>query len=272
MSASANIDAQLLDIQHAFDSVAADYDGPLGNNVLVQHMRAVLWQTLERVVPPSARLLDLGCGTGLDAAHFARQGHEVVAIDWSPQMAERTRERVAQAGLDGRVTVHTLGIQELSNLGGERFDGAYSDLGPLNCAPDLASVSEACAVLLKARGPFIVSVMGRVCPWERIYYTLRGDGSRARLRQRCGHVPVSLGGQTVWTRYYAPREFHRAFERDFELAHYRGLSVFLPPPYLSRDRLRRLYPMLGWLDDRLCAFPLLRELGDHFLMVLKRRG
>ncbi|HZY41278.1 MAG TPA: SAM-dependent methyltransferase, partial [Anaerolineae bacterium] len=150
-------------------------------------------------------------------------------------------------------------------------DGLYSDLGPLNCVPDLERVSEACAALLNPRGVLIASVIGRVCPWEWAYYTLRGDSQRARARRHTECVPVSLNGQTVWTHYYSPREFYRAFEREFELTHYRGLSVFVPPPYLLRDRLRGLYPLLGWLDDRLAALPGLRDMGDHFLMVLTRR-
>ncbi|TQT87338.1 SAM-dependent methyltransferase, partial [Xanthomonas perforans] len=34
---------QLLETQRAFDSVAPDYDGPRGNNALIQRMRTTLW-------------------------------------------------------------------------------------------------------------------------------------------------------------------------------------------------------------------------------------
>jgi hypothetical protein len=40
--------------------------------------------------------------------------------------------------------------------------------------------------------------------------------------------------------------------REFELEHFRGLCVFVPPPYLT-----------GW--------PLLRGIGAHFLIVMKKR-
>ena len=39
-----SIETQLLDTQRAFDSVAADYDGPKGNNALIQRMRETVWQ------------------------------------------------------------------------------------------------------------------------------------------------------------------------------------------------------------------------------------
>ena len=34
-----NLPTQLRETQEAFDSVAADYDGPRGNNALIQDMR-----------------------------------------------------------------------------------------------------------------------------------------------------------------------------------------------------------------------------------------
>jgi len=266
------IHAQLQATQAAFDSVAANYDGPLGNNAIIQHFRARLWREVEQRVSRSSRLLDIGCGTGLDAEHFAGLGYEVVATDWSPNMVERTRARISVSGLSDWTTVRLLGAHELDELRGERFDSIYSDLGPLNCVPDLARVAQACALLLGPGGLLIASVMGRVCPWEWAYYTLRGDRVRAQFRQQRASVPVALNGETVWTRYYTPQEFYRVFEREFVLTFYRGLGVFLPPPYLWRDRIRRFITPLGWLDDGLATWPGLRSIGDHFLMVLTRRG
>ena len=51
-------ETQLLDTQRAFDSVAADYDGPRGNNELIQRMRLALWDTvlnnaLTMALPPN---------------------------------------------------------------------------------------------------------------------------------------------------------------------------------------------------------------------------
>ena len=52
-------EARLLDTQRAFDSVAADYDGPRGNNELIQRMRVTLWETVharqQRIDPAHAR-------------------------------------------------------------------------------------------------------------------------------------------------------------------------------------------------------------------------
>lgn len=261
----------LRETQAAFDSVAADYDGPRGNNALIQRMRATMWRMLERRFARQARLIDLGCGTGIDAVHLAATGRDVLATDWSPLMVDRTAQRAAAAQLAGRVEPRLLGAHELAQLDGV-FDGAYSNFGPLNCVPDLRELSAQCHRLLRPGGQLVFSVIGRYCPWEYLYYRWRRP-ERARIRFARGPVAVGMNRHTIWTSYYRPREFHAAFAAEFELIEYRALSLFLPPPYLAQwqQRFPRLLEMLGRLDDAIGGWPLLRNAGDHFLIVMRRR-
>jgi 2-polyprenyl-3-methyl-5-hydroxy-6-metoxy-1,4-benzoquinol methylase len=269
---SSSVETQLIDTQRAFDSVAADYDGPKGNNALIQRMRATVWRTLTEACAPGSRLLDLGCGTGIDAIELARRGYSVLATDWSPQMVERTRDRATAARLSDRVMAAHIGLQELDRLDGEQFDGIYSNFGPLNCAPDMDAVARSCAALLRPGGKLVFSVIGRICPWEYGYYMLRRRPARAKVRGTRGIVPGNMNKHTIWAFSYTPREFYRAFAPDFALSGYQALSLFLPPPYLIGvyERARPLCNVLGWLDDRLGALPLLRDMGDHFLIVMTR--
>jgi SAM-dependent methyltransferase len=265
---------QLRDTRDAFDSVAADYDGPRGNNALIQDMRAEMWRQLDTTFPVSGRLIDIGCGTGLDAVRMGHRGHQVTAIDWSPQMVARTNERAGQERIAARVHAVALGGQELGQLDGDAtYDGAYSDLGPLNCVPDLADVSRECARLLKPGGRLVFTVIGRLCPWEIAHYVSRGQWARAKIRFARKTVAVGMNKRTIWTRYYGPREFYRDFASDFTLEHFRGLCVFAPPPYLTwvRDKHPGLHERLWRLDRRVSGWPLLRGMGDHFLIVMKKR-
>jgi SAM-dependent methyltransferase len=264
----------LRDTQDAFDSVAADYDGPRGNNDSIQDMRSEMWRWLESTFPPGARLIDLGCGTGLDAAHLAHIGYRVAATDWSPLMVQRTIDRAAAQQVSDRVSAVNLGAQELQRLDGAgTFDGAYSNLGPLNCVPDLADVSRECARLLKPGGKLVFTVIGRCCPWELVHYLRQGRWARAKVRFARQVVPVGMNNRTIWTRYYTPREFYAAFRRNFTLEHHRGLCVFAPPPYLTwiRERYPGLHRWLWRLDRRISGWPVIRATGDHFLIVMKRR-
>jgi ubiquinone/menaquinone biosynthesis C-methylase UbiE len=266
--------AQLSDTQEAFDSVAADYDGPRGNNDQIQQMRSEMWHWLDATFRPGSRLIDLGCGTGLDAIRMAQTGHSVTATDWSPQMVRRTALRAEHAQLTERVRAVCVGAHELQHLEAEAIhDGAYSDLGPLNCVPDLAAVSRECARLLAPGGALVFTVIGRICPWEIATYLWRRRWARALIRFARQVVPVGMNNHTIWTRYYSPREFYAAFSREFALEHYRGLCVFAPPPYLNwvRERYPRWHERLWRLDRRVAGWPLIRGMGDHFLIVMRKK-
>jgi SAM-dependent methyltransferase len=270
-------DATLLhlnDTRDAFNSVAADYDGPRGNNELIQEMRGEMWRRLQNTFSPGDYLLDLGCGTGLDAVHLAGLGYRVAAIDWSPLMVQRTLDRAAAQQVADRVCAINVGAHELGRLDDAgMFDGAYSNLGPLNCVPDLADVARECARLLKPDGTLVFTVIGRFCPWEIAHYVRRGRWARAMVRFARNVVPVGMNNHTIWTRYYSPREFYRAFKPYFALQHIRGLCVFAPPPYLSsvREQYPRLHKLLWRIDGAVSSWPVVSAMGDHFLIVMKRR-
>jgi ubiquinone/menaquinone biosynthesis C-methylase UbiE len=268
------LQARLRDTRDAFDSVAADYDGPRGNNAAIQDMRAEMWRWLDATFAPGSRLLDLGCGTGLDAVRLAQLGHRVTATDWSPAMVERTHDRAARDGVAERVTTVAVGAHELEQLEGDAaFDGAYSNLGPLNCVPDLRAVSRECARLLKPGGALVFTVIGRVCPWEIGHYALRANWRRVAVRFARGTVSVGMNKRTIWTRYFTPRELYRGFETEFAIERLRGLCVLAPPPYLAsvRERHPSLYRGLWRLDRLAAGWPLVRSLGDHFLIVMRKR-
>lgn len=265
----------LRDTQQAFDSVAREYDGALGNNALVQRIRTRTIQAVTQNVFPGQRLLDLGCGTGLDAADLARAEYFLMAIDWSAQMARRARERITRANLQDKVEVRQLGFHQLDELPSEFFDGVYSDLGALNCATHMEDVALSLSRILRPQGKLIASVIGRVCPWEWTFYFLKRQWHRANLRFRRGLVPVPLNGRKVWTRYFTPGEFRKILEgAGFKLVSLRSLGFFVPPPYMIRfaESHSATIEFLQKLDDWIGHWPGFRNWGDHFLIVMQKHG
>jgi cyclopropane-fatty-acyl-phospholipid synthase len=75
---------------------------------------------------PGMRLLDVGCGWGSLAMHAAqRYGADVVGITLSAQQAALARQRIADAGLDGRVSIR---VQDYREVADGPFD-AISSIG-----------------------------------------------------------------------------------------------------------------------------------------------
>jgi SAM-dependent methyltransferase len=263
----------LADTRLAFDGVATTYDHSNELNPILCAMRARARTALERSVLPGARILDLGSGPGTDVVPFARAGYDVTGVDWSSAMVAEARRRIREAGVSERARVENLGIHQLPELAPALFDAAYSNFGALNCVADLGLAAKNVAARVRPRGVLVASVIGRICPWEIALYVSRASWSRATLRFARGAVPVPLEGRTVWTRYYSPREFMRAFAAaGFAPVHLRTLGCAAPPPYLQAlaERHPQLVASLHRLDDLIGACPGIRALGDHFLVVMRR--
>jgi SAM-dependent methyltransferase len=266
---------QLAETQRAFDSVAAAYDGPLGNNALIQAVRARTLTAIRHSLIPGSTLLDLGCGTGLDAVALGREGYRVTATDWSPEMVRVTRKRADRAGGQAKIPAHNVGIHELQRLPDGQFDGAYSNLGALNCVPDLGEAALSIAARLRPGGMLVASVIGRVCPWELAIFSVKRDWTRAFARLEKDAVAVPLNGRLVWTRYYSPSEFRSMFEAaGFRQRSLRSLGLLVPPPYAIgfAERRPRLIARLRAIEDQIAGWPLVRHWGDHFLIVMERRA
>jgi len=263
----------LAETSRAFDNVASTYDRSNEANPILHAMRLRVRAVLERAVMPGARLLDLGSGPGTDMIPLAEAGYDVTGIDWSAAMVDQASRRIVNAGLAARARVEHLGIHQLRDLDPARFDAAYSNFGALNCVADLTAAARDISAALRPRGVLVASVIGRICPWEIALYLARGARSRATLRFTRDAVPVPLEGRTVWTRYYRPGEFVRAFAgAGFRPILLRTLGCIAPPPYL--DAFARRHPgfvaSLQTLDDWIGAWPLIRSVGDHFLVVMRR--
>ena len=264
----------LADTQRAFDGVAAVYHRYNIENALLEGMRRRFRDAVERHVTRGSHLLDLGCGPGTDEVWFAARGYRVTAVDWSPSMVSEARERVRRHRIDDRVSVRNLGIHEIDGLAPSVFDGITSNLGPLNCVPDLDGAALAIARRIRPGGVLVASVIGRVCPWEIALYASRRDWSRLRVRFARGLTPVPLERGTVWTRYHTRSAFERTFaSAGFDAVEARALGLLAPPPYLQRfaERHPRTVAALQQLDDAVGSWPGLRNFGDHFLVVMRRR-
>src|SRR5713226_8113612 len=73
-------------VRIAYDAIAGTYDAQVAPSSWV---RVRLWERLDALFAPGARVLDATAGTGADALHLAARGVTVTACDLSPAMLER---------------------------------------------------------------------------------------------------------------------------------------------------------------------------------------
>ncbi|HEY1336928.1 MAG TPA: methyltransferase domain-containing protein [Bryobacteraceae bacterium] len=197
----------------AFDRLAAHYDELWTDTPVGRAQRNAVWRAVDRLFRAGDRILDIGCGTGEDAAHFASRGVFVHAIDTSAAMVEQARRR-------GGFSVEVGRAEELARMEGV-YDGALSNFGALNCVADLGVVARGLAQVVRPGGFVALCIMGRFCAGETLRYGLRLQFRKA-VRRWGGRAESSLG--TVW--YPTVAQVEAVFTPDFALRRWIGIGGF----------------------------------------------
>jgi SAM-dependent methyltransferase len=259
--------APLLPAGHAFDAVAARFDALFDPWLSVAAQRRAVRGELLAAFPSGASVLEIGGGTGTDAAWLAAQGRQVFLTDASPAMVGQAERKI------GAANAQALAAEELDRLAqsGRSFDGAFSNFAALNCVSELAPVGRSLARLVRPGGMAILVVFGCLSPGEMVTEAVRGRfGNCLRRRQR-GDVRATLKGREFTVRYHRQTDLERALAPWFRLRSSKAVGLFVPPsaaePWISRHpRLLRAMEAA----DRILARRL-PQLGDHVLYAFERQ-
>ncbi len=269
--------SQTTAVAGAFDAIAPDYDSAWTESTAGRLQRRHVWRHLQSVFREGERILELGCGTGVDAAFLAGIGAWVHAIDVSPRMVSAAKQRIEQQGLADRVTCEVCALENVADIPRiGLFDGAFSDFGAINCLADLSSVAGNIAALLRSGGRLVLCYLGRFCLLETAYHLLHAQPGKAFRRLRAGRsgAETVIGFGPAFRVYYpSVAELAAAFSRDFDLVSYGSVGILVPPSYLeswARTRPRTLLTLAS-LDQRIGGWPLVRGTGDHRLAVFVRK-
>ena len=241
----------------SFDAIARLYDQLWTRTAVGDVQRRAVWKVIDPLFQPGCTVLDLGCGTGVDALHLQQAGVHVYGIDSSPEMTRIARTK----GVDARVC----NLEHLAELKGS-FDGAISNFGALNCVQSLSSVANELGRLVRSGGFVALCFLGRICLCEIGYYFIRGNFRKA-ARRFAGHSHSSYGVEVF---YPTRRAILRAFRHDFVLFSHSGVGLTVPPSYvtwLSQKTLEKL----AAFDERVATQAWFRSLSDHQLYVWRRR-
>lgn len=263
----------------AFDRLAHGYDSGFSDSRLGRLLRTRVHERLLAVLPHSARVLELGCGTGEDAAFLAEHGHRVLATDASKAMLEIARQKLGTRGVSDRVRLRECRLEDLA-AGGEvpdaetegPFDAVLANFGVLNCTNRWSAIASALTSLVRPEGRCVLVLMGRYCPWEWLWYGLRGRLPTA-LRRLSGRAVARIeGGPELTIHYPTPNRLTAAFEPAFRRVELEGLGSVLPPSY-GRTLIANAPEWAQRIDrwDRLIGRTTVGSwLSDHYLIELER--
>jgi ubiquinone/menaquinone biosynthesis C-methylase UbiE len=257
-------------IAEAFSRTAQKYDSFAEEHPHLTRMRNKVYSHVMRHIPPGARILELNAGTGTDAVQLAQRGYSVHATDIAPGMLDRLRDKVDRLGIQDRVSMEERSFLALEDVHGAPFDAVFSDLGGLNCIPDLTPVIRQLPNILKPGGMVTWVLMPHICLWE-MAELFRGNLWLAFRRFSRGSVRARLEGLRFEVYYFSPRQVMDWFGNEFSLVALEALSVITPTAESKNfaKRYPRLYHTLSWLDDRLSPHWPWSGWGDFYILTMR---
>jgi protein-L-isoaspartate(D-aspartate) O-methyltransferase len=167
------------------EAAYADAALPIGDGQTISQPYMVALICEQLALEGRERVLDVGTGSGYQAAVLAELAAEVHTIERIPALAERARASLAAAGYEGRVQLHvgdgTRGVPESAPFAAIAVAAAALEAPP------------ALYEQLEPRGRLVVPVGGPGGQWLEIVVRTP-EGPAAVRTVPCRFVPLVAGG------------------------------------------------------------------------------
>ena len=234
-------------------------------------MRTILWERYSRLFQPGHVVLDVGCGTGIDALFLARAGVRVVGIDASSSMIAQARARLELDPSKELVELRVLDLREIGSLPAPGFDGIISAFASLSTIADLEVFAEQAASLLRPSGAMLLHLLNRSSLWEWLGLVRHGRFRASRRVGRDVERNFVIGGRPVRHYLYHAREAYARFFADhFRLRRAYGLGI-LRPPHTIRGVPPAVVTALDRLEKPVRATRPFNDWGRFFVLELEKR-
>ena len=117
----------LRDIRDMYNSA---WDAESGRLERHQLEADITWRYLDRYLPPSGHLLDVGCGTGAYAFALAERGYRITAVDLAEELVSRCKSIAGELPRANRIDFQVGDARNLDGIRRGEFDAVLM-MGPL---------------------------------------------------------------------------------------------------------------------------------------------
>jgi ubiquinone/menaquinone biosynthesis C-methylase UbiE len=258
-------------VSEAFSRQSAVFDALNKENKISEYLRDQFRREVLSQLKPASDILELNCGTGLDAVFFAQQGHKILANDNAKGMLEQLEKKIRENSLEKSIETLHCSFHEIHKIKNRTFDHIISNFGGLNCSENLDEVLRQLSPLLKPGGKVTLMIMPNVCPWE-LALVFKGKFKTAfrRLKKR---AVAKVEGVEFYCYYYTPGYVKRALGKDFETISLKGVCVAVPPEFMQNFAERRplVFERLKKFDKAISGIFPFTYCCDHFLITLQKK-
>jgi len=234
---------------------------------------------LKKHLPKKGLILDAGGGPGRYTLELAKQGYNVVLLDYSPGNVAFAKKQVKKEKLQKMVKKIAEGsIVDLSRFADNSFDAVICTGGPLSHIMKKNERDKAISELVrvaKKGAPLFVSVMSRISVFVSELKCFQHEIEHPLFKKirNTGDYPGGYGFTAC--HFFLPEEFKAAFaKKNVKILEFVGLeglgSHFEKKVNLLAKNKKR---WKVWLEThyKFCSHPAVVGLSEHMLIVCKKK-
>lgn len=261
-------------IKKGFSSISHDYEALDKTSGLILWMRNRVRKHFANTLSSNNNILEVNCGSGIDAVFFAKSGLQVHATDVAEGMICYVRSKIISEKLQEYLTCEVLSFNNLDKLKSGYYTHIFSNFGGLNCSPidELEKVFHSFKEILEPQGSITLVIMPRICLWE--FFKIFKGNTTAFRRLKRKSVLANIKGERVQTYYHSARKVKavlRAYFEDFQIE-----NISFVGPTGNRNEFCEKHPftfkILSGFDTISNKIPFLRGYGDYYIITAKRKN
>lgn len=254
-----------------FDFVANNYDNDFSQTLIGKLQREQVYKIVKSDFEKHSglKILELNCGTGIDAIWMAGFNHYVTATDASAKMIDIANKKAKSSK---NITFIQLHFNQINASAFEnKFDVIFSNFAGLNCAskPELEQLNNELKHMINDDGRLYLIMLGKYSWLEKLFFFLIGDKLKMNRRLRMDDAQLAPN-ISVKTWCYSSKEIAQIFTH-FKVVKLKPIGLFIPPSYLEPLLKKNilLLPIIKFLEKTLGSFSFLSNYGDHIFLELK---
>ncbi|HLJ88238.1 MAG TPA: methyltransferase domain-containing protein [Candidatus Angelobacter sp.] len=250
-------------VGEAYDSVAADYDRLLERD---QWMRIVLWRHYSHLFHPGDRVIDMGCGTGIDTLFLAGRQIHVTALDASSGMIGQLLKKMQFHANATNIDARVVSADDFSSLPANAYDGLVSAFAGLNTVSDLGNFAANAHRLLRPQGKLVLHMLAPPGIWERLSLIRRGRWREEAAARRCREKIIVVCGRPLRHLLLPARDtYTQFFQPYFRLRRLYSLG-FLWPYHWDKYIPHSLAALGGRMEPLIGGYPPFSSWGRFFVL------
>jgi ubiquinone/menaquinone biosynthesis C-methylase UbiE len=259
----------------AFNKQSSIFDTIYFDNAIIQYKRKRVRESVEKLIRPQSKILELNAGTGEDAIYFAERGHTVHATDISEGMLKQLNEKVKSKKLQNNISSEICSFTRLEQLKNKGpYDLIFSNFAGLNCTNKLDKVLQSFSLLLNSGGIVTLVILPKFCLWETLL-VFKGKFKTAFRRSFSSKGrKAQIEGENFLCWYYDPSFIKKKLISEFDLMAIEGLCTIVPPSYIENfpEKYPKIYNYLKAKEEKLKSKWPWRSIGDYYIISFKKKA